>query len=66
MFYRCFYLTENARLEQAAAVDRFVSTVGRHSHESIVGIGISGSFHSVLMQSSPEIFKVNLYDCFII
>lgn len=55
---RCFYLTENARLEQASAVDRFVSSIGRNSHESIVGVGISGTFHSVLVQCSPDIFKV--------
>ena len=39
-----FFLTENARVEQAAAVDRFVSSFGKRSHESIVGIGISGTF----------------------
>ena len=56
---RSFYLIESVRLEQATAVDRFVSAVGRNSHESIVGIGISGTFYTVLVQSSPEIFQVS-------
>ena len=55
---RCFFLTENARLEQATAVDRFVSSLNKRSHESIVGIGISGAFYAVLMQCSPLIFQV--------
>jgi hypothetical protein len=55
---RCFFLTENARVEQAAAVDRFVSSSGKRSHESMVGIGISGTFYAVLMQCSPQIFNV--------
>ena len=55
---RCFFLTENARVEQAAAVDRFVSSSGKRSHESMMGIGISGTFYAVLMQCSPQIFNV--------
>lgn len=55
---RCFYLTENARLEQAAAVDRFVSSSGKRTHESIIELGISGTFYNVLVQCSPQIFKV--------
>lgn len=66
IIYRCFYLTENSRLEQAAAVDRFVSAVGRRSHESIVGLGISGTFHNILMQCSPEIFEVHKIMCLLL
>ena len=55
---RCFFLTENARVEQTTAVDRFVSSSSKRSHESIVGMGISGTFYAVLMQCSPQIFKV--------
>lgn len=55
---RCFFLTENARVEQATAVDRFVSSSAKRSHESLMGIGISGSFYAVLMQCSPQIFQV--------
>ena len=45
-------------MEQATAVDRLVSSTSKHSHESIVGIGISGTFYSVLVQCSPQIFEV--------
>ena len=60
---RCFQLADSAQLEQASAVDRFVSSVARHSHESIVGVGISGTIESVLMQCSPGIFKVYCTTC---
>ena len=55
---RCFALVENTRLEQVTALDRAVSSVGKDFHESIMGAGISGSVHTILAQSSPQLFKV--------
>ena len=55
---RCFALVENTRLEQATALDRIVSIVSLDNHESIMGLGVAGSVHSVLVQCSPKLFEV--------
>ena len=58
---RCFALIENIRLEQATALDRVISSISINAHESIVGMGMAGTVHSVLMQCSPKIFDVCMY-----
>jgi len=63
---RCFALVGNASLEQAAAMDRQVSmSAGSSTHESIMGAGISGSVHTILVQCSPQIFKVGNRNIFL-
>ena len=51
-------MVENTRLEQATALDRIVSIVSLDNHESIMGLGVAGSVHSVLVQCSPKLFEV--------
>ena len=55
---RCFALVENTGLEQATALDRIVSVASMDNHESIMGLGVAGSVHSVLVQCSPKLFEV--------
>jgi len=57
---RCFALVENMGLEQTTALDRIVSAASRDNHESIMGMGVAGSVHSVLVQCSPKLFEVAL------
>ncbi len=60
---RCFALVSNASLTQVAAMDRQVSMAGGgNTHESIMGAGISGAVHTILVQASPQIFKVNVLE----
>lgn len=59
--FRCFALVENMGLEQTTALDRIVSAASRDNHESIMGMGVAGSVHSVLVQCSPKLFEVCTY-----
>ena len=60
---RCFALVENTGLEQATALDRIVSVASMDNHESIMGLGVAGSVHSVLVQCSPKLFEVCVCVC---
>ncbi len=59
LYVRCFALVENTGLEQVTALDRMISSVSHDNHESIMGLGIAGSVHSVLAQCSPALFEVS-------
>ena len=61
LFVRCFALVENTGLEQTTTLDRIVSAASRDNHESIMGLGVAGSVHSVLVQCSPKLFEVHTY-----
>ena len=54
---------ENTGLEQATALDRIVSVASLDNHESIMGLGVAGSVHSVLVQCSPKLFEVCVCVC---
>ncbi len=45
-------------MENAAALDRQVTSGGKDYQEVIMGAGISDSVHTILVQSSPSLFKV--------
>ena len=44
-------------------LDRIVSVASMDNHESIMGLGVAGSVHSVLVQCSPKLFEVCVCVC---
>lgn len=59
-FPRCFTLIESSSFENVSELDSSLfRSDQRHSQEGIIGMGVASTFHTILMQSSPQIFKVN-------
>ena len=57
---------ENTGLEQATVLDRIVSVASMDNHESIMGLSVAGSVHSVLVQCSPKLFEVCVCVCVLV
>ncbi|XP_031565856.1 proteasome activator complex subunit 4-like [Actinia tenebrosa] len=58
---RCFTLIESSSFENVSELDSSLfRSDQRHSQEGILGMGVASTFHTILMQSSPQIFKIAL------
>ncbi|KAK3731823.1 hypothetical protein QZH41_020179, partial [Actinostola sp. cb2023] len=62
---RCFSLIESSSFENVSELDSSLfKSDQRHSQEGIIGMGVASTFHAILMQSSPQIYKVALQKLF--
>lgn len=61
---RCFAMIENCKFQPTSELNSGANMEKMDSQEGMLGMGLTSTFHTILMQCSPQIFKVALKHLF--
>lgn len=56
--FRCFAMIENCQFQPTSELNSAENMDKMDSQEGMIGMGLTSTFHTILMQCSPQIFKV--------